>query len=140
MAAADVELVKELLERWRAKDQGLDLIHPEVEWDASDFPDGEVYRGHAGVARFVGRWVNLWDKYEVRAEELIDEGEFVVALVHERGRSRDGIEVTLESLLAFWWRDGQLVRFRGYIDRTAGMKALGLQNAADRDARPSGER
>lgn len=130
VAAADVDLVRQLLGRWNAGDGALDLLHPEIEFNASDFPDGEIYHGHEGVGRFVRRWVGDWDEYELRVEDVIDGGDVVVALTRERGRTGGGLDVSLESLLAFWLRDGQVVRFRGYLDREAGMQELGLKPPA----------
>ena len=131
MDAGAAAVVHEIIERWNSQDTALDLIHPEVSWDASDFPDGEVYEGHEGVVRFVRRWVFSWDDYSMELEETIAGDDRVAALVIERGRSpTTGLDMQLESLLVFWVEGGQIVRMRGYLDRAAGLREAGLQRRA----------
>jgi ketosteroid isomerase-like protein len=128
MGQAEVEFVANLIRRWGVNDRALELLHPDIEWDARAFPDGEVYRGREGVNRFLDGLVEPWEDYRLEFEELIDGGDCVVALTRESGR-RDGSEFALKSVLAFWVEYGQLVRMRGWLDRAAGLEELGL--AAD---------
>jgi ketosteroid isomerase-like protein len=125
MGQAEVDFVAHLIRRWGAKDRALELIHPDVEWDASAFPDGEIYRGREGVSRFIDGLIEPWDDYKLEFEKLVDGGEFVVAFTRESGE-RAGSEFGLESLLALWIEDRKLIRLRGYLDRAAGLTELGL--------------
>lgn len=128
---AGPDLIRGIIDRWNSGDAALDRLHSQIVWDASDFPDGQVYRGHEGVARFVQRWVGSWDEYRIELEDLFETGDRVVALVRELGRSRTAdLEVALDSMLVFWVEDGLVVRFRGFLDRAAGMRELGVERAA----------
>ena len=53
-----------------------------------------VYRGPRAFARFWRDWLAAWETRPVRAIELVDAGDRVVALIDQRMRGRStGIEV-----------------------------------------------
>jgi hypothetical protein len=40
MSRNDVQLIRDIFERWRAGDPALDVLDEDIEWDSSVFPDG----------------------------------------------------------------------------------------------------
>jgi ketosteroid isomerase-like protein len=68
-----------------------------------------------------------WDDYEVTVEELIDGGDDVVLVMHERTRMRGSeaiLERDLPSVLTV--RDGRCVRYRVFKTRAQALEAAGL--------------
>ena len=123
----NVEIVREILERWRQNDASLQSFAEDVEWDYTVFPDGRVVRGHEGMARFLRRWIGTWEEYELLVDDVIPAGEGrVAALTRERGRGKGSdAHVELEAGFLFTLRDGKVVRFKGFLDRAAVLEAAG---------------
>jgi uncharacterized protein len=104
-------------------------LHPDIEWDfsAADWPDQEVSRGRDEVLRFFRRFLGVWEDYEVQFEEFIPAGDDVVVFVRESGVGR-GSGVRVEHAWTQLWtvRDGRMVRFRAFSDRSEALAAAGL--------------
>ena len=72
-------------------------------------------------------WLEAWDEWEIRVEELRDAGDKVVAILRQRGRAKTtGLEVDMHLAQVFTMRDGKQVRMEMYADPTAGLEAAGL--------------
>ena len=134
MSRENVELVRRSFDNFLAggRDWGAALLDPEVEWDASELaiaiPDiDEVYRGPEGVARFRRSWLAAWETVEFEYE-LIDARDSVVALIDQRMRGRTtGIEVPLGKYAhVFTFRNGMIVRWKGYANQLDALEAAGL--------------
>ena len=132
MSQENVELVRGAFERFLAgrSDFGVELIDPEVEWDASELmlldTDG-VYRGLEGVRQFWRDWLAAWETVQFEYE-LIDAGDRVVALIDQRmtGRST-GIEVAMGRYAhVYTFRDGLIVHWQGYRSQSEALEAVGL--------------
>jgi uncharacterized protein len=104
----------------------LSVCHPEVEWDVSAlWPDGQVYRGRSGVARFFRRWLGAWDSYDFEVEELLDRGDHVVVMLRERGTAKGtGAEVDHRFAQIWTLRDGRVVRWRAFSKREEALAVL----------------
>jgi ketosteroid isomerase-like protein len=125
------ELIAEGLRRMNAGDLDgmLELLHPEIEWSAITGPAGaDVYRGHEGVRRFVGEWLEAWDTF---SQELVDvraRGEW--ALVRTMIRTRggiSGIEFATEVTYLMQRRGDKLARmemFQSYEEGLAAWEAM----------------
>jgi hypothetical protein len=73
------------------------------------------YRGHAGVGEFFAKVAATWDRLELRLEQLLEDGEMVVAVgTHEIERGGRTYEVPFAH--AWRVRDGLAVSFREYSD------------------------
>ena len=132
MSRENVELVREAFEKFLAgrSDFGVELLDPEVEWDASETPAPDtsaVYRGVDGVQRYWREWLAAWDTIQFEYE-LVDAGDRVVALVDQRMRGRStGIEVPLGKYAhVFTFRNGLIVRWRAYRNQAEALEAVGL--------------
>jgi len=77
--------------------------------------------------RWFARWLGAWENYTARVEELIDAGDRVVVVHHERGRGRgSGVEVDNRSANVFDVSCGKIVRRRPFPDRSQALDAVGL--------------
>jgi ketosteroid isomerase-like protein len=132
MSQQNVELVRAAFESFLAGSTtfGVDLLDPEVEWDASEIPApdiAEVYRGPEGVRRFWREWLAAWDtvQFDYRLE---DAGDRVLALIDQRMRGRStGIEVPLGKYAhVYTFRDGLIVHWKVYMSQADALEAVGL--------------
>ena len=96
MSAANVEVVRAQYEAWKRGDyrEALAAFDEAVQWDATHFPDGQIYEGHEGVQLFMRRWIGTWEDYDMIVERYLDAGDEVVIYTRETGRAKaSGIEV-----------------------------------------------
>jgi len=115
-----------------AGDLRWDLIDPEIDVVDHDIPDAGDYHGHAGVARWLQDWGSAWESWEVEDGELIDAGDFVVAVftlvAHGKGsgapaRRRNATVNTVEN--------GLISRIEYYATEEEARAAAGLETAAE---------
>jgi ketosteroid isomerase-like protein len=85
------------------------------------------WKGIEGVAAAWRDWLEAWESYEIRAEEVIDAGDRVVVFARIRGRTRRD-HVAMEHAPAAIWtvRDGAVSRVEFYLDRAEALAAAGL--------------
>ena len=101
-------------------------LHPEIEWFPIDENRGRLY-GIEAVLRNRNEWLDTWDEHRIDVEEVIEEGDSVVALapVTARGRA-SGVEVDLRLHYQFKVRDDKVVYLFEHEDRATALKAAGL--------------
>jgi ketosteroid isomerase-like protein len=130
----NVEIVRGCIESFQRGDYAtaMDALDPEIEYDLTHFPDGEVYRGHDGVGEAFRIWIGTWEDYRMELDELIDAGDSeVIALVRELGRGKaSGIELERPTAGVWTLRNGKVIRIRFYERRQAALEALGLAETA----------
>ena len=90
-----------------------------------DFPTHGT--GRDAFVRHMAGYIAGWNDYEATAEELIDGGDDVVLVLHERARL-GASDVILERNLPTVWtvRDGRSVRVRVLKTRAQALEAAGL--------------
>jgi ketosteroid isomerase-like protein len=83
-----------------------------------------VYEGHDGIRRFYAEVREVWESYVWEAEELIEAGDSVVALIHSTGRGR-GSGVVAERHTAIVWtlRKGRATAARFFRDQEQAVRA-----------------
>ena len=121
-AAADI--VSEVCRRFADDEAPFDLLAEDVVWEVPMFDHDEPFCGHRGVAEFFRRWLGTWEGYEFELEEMhpCTDGR-IVTLFTERGRGRgSGAPVEIHPLGIWTVRDGQVVAYRGYMDRDQGLR------------------
>jgi uncharacterized protein len=98
-----------------------EVLDADVVWDLGDveFVDGQVYRGREGVTSFWLTWMEEWDEYRYDAGNWETAGERVLVDIEVRARSRAGVPVTMKQTQAWTVRNGKVVHFRLYPDRSA---------------------
>jgi ketosteroid isomerase-like protein len=129
MSAADVEIVKQLLERMsrRGVDFALELVSEsfsvEIPGELSAEPD--TYQGHAGARRYFEGFDGLIDDVRFEPLEFFDEGEAVLVCLTLSGRgAASGIEVQQYAAVRVWLEDGKVVRMQPFADLDSARAAL----------------
>jgi ketosteroid isomerase-like protein len=139
MSEENVDLVRRLLDMFARRDhEGVfELYDPDIEWDASSSAElaglmedlRGVYHGHEGVRTYWRRWLEAWQDIQFEVQDVLDEGDEVVALIRNQrqwGR-HSGIATEMPPYgLVFTIRDGKVVRWRSYPDQQSALEAAGL--------------
>lgn len=107
-----------------------DLLAPDFVWDMAHFdgwPEQAVYAGVEGARRFLADWSDAWDDWRMDVEALHDAGDRVVAVLHQRGRSKAaGMLVDMRFAQVWTFRDGKQTRMDTYSDPAEALEAAGL--------------
>jgi ketosteroid isomerase-like protein len=108
----------------------MEIAHPDFVWDMSTFrgwPEQKTYEGIEGARQFLSDWTSAWEDWQLELKDLIDAGDEVVAIVHQRGRSRTtGLPVDMDFAQLWTFRDGKQIRMRMYADPDEALRAAGL--------------
>jgi ketosteroid isomerase-like protein len=136
MSEENVEIVRKLFAAFgsvnldefeRCFDEVREIVDPEVEWVAApqSLLASDEYRGYDGVRRFWTQFLSAWEEYRVEAEELIDAGDKVVAVLRLSGRTNElEIGQLRSSLLTL--REGRIVRIEPFASKDGALEAAGL--------------
>lgn len=135
MSRENVELVRRLYDALSRRDSEtvLGLYDPEVEWNASGTPAGEVmgqsvYRGHDGLRQAFREYYEAFDNFQHHCEEVIDGGDQVVTVVTDRGRGRSsGIEFERRQAGVWTIREGKIVEVVWFPSRDEALEAVRLR-------------
>ena len=103
-------------------DEGFEIRIPDA------YPEGaQVFRGRAGVMRWVESTREVWDEWRFERERFLEAGDQVVVLVHLSARGK-GSRFEIEEATADVFRlaDGGIVQLRLYVDRKVAQRATGL--------------
>jgi ketosteroid isomerase-like protein len=74
MSEANVAVVRGMFEALIRGDgaTALAAFDPDVEWDGTNFPDGEVSRGRQAIVEHMARWRETWETWEVAVDDVFD--------------------------------------------------------------------
>ena len=114
----------------RDLDGALSYFEPDIEWEPYvNDPDAGTYRGREGVRRFWQEWFDAMADFRLRIDECIDAGDGrLVAVTQVRGTGRgSGVPVEATLFQVADTRDGKAYRVRMFGDRSAALKAVGLE-------------
>ena len=134
MSQESMEVVRRIFEAFDRGDieGGIELADaaPEFEFVPSGalIPDlASVQRGPEAFRRVVETFFAEFDDPRIELHELVDAGEQVFTSFTLRGRGKhSGVETRWDPLSVWTVRDGRLVRWLGFTDRDAALKAAGL--------------
>ncbi len=103
----------------------LECIDPDVEWvPLRAVLDGDVYRGHEGIQRFIVDSDEDLENMQISADELLEVGDKVVVYGAIRGRGRgSGMDLELPLGWVMGLHDGRIDYLRAYTDRAAALEA-----------------
>jgi ketosteroid isomerase-like protein len=103
------------------------LVDPDVKSVAMWQPGAErTYVGIDGFRKLWLDWLEPWATYQVGVTELIDSGDRVIALIHDRARRHDVAgEVEISAGSVWTIRDGRVVSVE-FRSREEALEAAGL--------------
>jgi ketosteroid isomerase-like protein len=101
-----------------------EIVDPDVEWEPYG-GGGVVYSGHDGLRRYMDEQRARGEETEARLYSAFAKGDFVVARGEVRIRGEHGI-VTMQPGWLYEFREGRLIRFRGFSTQEAALRAAGL--------------
>jgi ketosteroid isomerase-like protein len=132
MSQENVEVRNEVVRRWfwafeNDTQAFRDTLHPDIEW----FPIEEDNTPNYGVEaamRNRNQWLDTWDEHRFDPEEMIEEGDSIVVLVHITARGKtSGVQVDVRFYAHFKVRDDKVVYIFDHEDRAAALEAVGLR-------------
>ena len=103
--------------------------HPDITWRAAEgaLDDVGLMEGPDALRDYLRQWEETFAEGRMEAEELIDAGDQVVALVRGIGRMKDSdAEINIRYAIVFTIRDGKIAMGREYFTREEALKAAGL--------------
>ena len=131
MSEANVEIVRSCYQLWESRDWPAlpEIFDPNVVIDLSrNVFNPDVYRGHAGVEKYVQVVEEVWEDFQIRPAEFIDAGDNVVTWITIHGKGKEsGVEVEMQLFNVWTLRESKVVRIvGGHRDRSEALEAAGL--------------
>jgi ketosteroid isomerase-like protein len=125
----NVEIARRLMQAFN--DDGIEGVLPYYAEDCEvydpDLPGNHSFRGKDGLRRVLDLMLKGTEQTEIRDFELLPAGDRVVALIRTYFRGRGGgPEVEVRDAHTMTFRDGKIVYWRLYIDRTEALTDAGL--------------
>ena len=101
---------------------------PQIEWiEDPQRADGRTYHGHEGVIDSFTRWLEDFEEYGTKLEQVRDCGDSVFVSFREEGRGRaSGATVSALLYAVMTFREGKVLRYQEFYDETAALEAVGL--------------
>ncbi|MDQ2939856.1 MAG: nuclear transport factor 2 family protein [Actinomycetota bacterium] len=130
MSEENVEVVRRTLETFNREgiEAALQYFDAEVEWlGPPEWLEQHLYKGHDGIRKIASVWSENFEEYRLDPEELIDAGDQVVALVHQRGRIKGSADL-IEQRIGYVWavRNGKGARVQVYFSWEEALRDAGL--------------
>jgi ketosteroid isomerase-like protein len=131
MSQQNVERLRTALEAYNREgpEAIIALLAPEVEWIADRSDMGRVtYRGVDGVRKSFEQLYEGFDRLGFEVDELIEQGNQVVALGRMLARGRTtGVEAQIPLAVVFTaGQDGKLIRYESFRNTKEALEAVGL--------------
>jgi ketosteroid isomerase-like protein len=130
MSQENVEIVTGLVEAWNAADIEaiLAVFHAECEVVfPPEVPEPGPFRGHAELRGWVEGFLAAWASHRAEVVELTLEDGAVLAMLHLTGRgSESGVEMDETDAHVFAFRDGKIISWRNFADRSQALEAVRL--------------
>jgi ketosteroid isomerase-like protein len=139
MSNANAEWVRLAFQRFNElADQGVEVFDPERDapllWERTapgfelherpDLPDAKVYRGRDEAKEFWRKTWQIFSSIHWQTSEVIDRGDIVIAVNRVVGTGREStVEVEMDEVDVFWFRDGMLVRLQAFGSREEALAA-----------------
>ena len=120
------EAVRRFLSAFEGEDDAFRAaLHPEIAIEENRTPT----RGVDAALWNRNEWLDTWDEHELTVEDVIEDGDDVVAPVHIRARGHgSGINTNVRFYAQFKVRDGKVAYIYDHEDRAAALDAAGLSD------------
>ena len=131
MSEENIEIARKVSDALNRRDTEavLPYADPEIELHSAIIGGAEAntYRGHDGVRQWMAESDAAFAELRSDVEEWRDLGDDVLTIgrVYARGRE-SGVEIDSPMAWLTTFRDGKIVRGRGYLDVQEALKAAGL--------------
>jgi ketosteroid isomerase-like protein len=128
MAKANVEIIRRVCDAV-ARDDFDDVLRwcdPEVIYKPAQ---EAATQGHDNLRGALQRWVSDIERLELVAEEFLDAGDSIFVTIFLRGRGRSsGAEIAARFYEVFDFREGAILRWEEFTDRSPALEAAGLSD------------
>ena len=134
MSEENVEVVRQMWDAFLAGEfeTAMSCLANDIEWDGTNLPDGRVGRGHQAVLDHVARWAAAWEDWTVDIEQIrAVDGEKVLVLNRERGRSSSGLKMDERHAELYTVRNGKVVHRVGFSDPSEALQAASLSKSEE---------
>ena len=119
------------MEAWNRSDVDaiLAVFDPECEVVfPPEVPEPGPFRGHAELRQWMEGFLAAWDSHHSEVVEIVEAGDTVVAMLHQRGRGTgSGVEMDETDAHVFEFRRGKIVRWQNFAERADALGAVGIQ-------------
>ena len=104
-----------------------EIIDPDVIFEPLRAPVSGGYRGHEGMRQFIADTAESFDVFRFDRPDIRDLGDRVLAIgtLHIRAR-QSGIEMDVPTAGIATYRDGRLIHWKDYGDKSQALEAAGL--------------
>jgi ketosteroid isomerase-like protein len=129
MSRENVEIVRRQHEHFSRTGEVLSEIYDsDAEWMAArEDPDAATHRGVEAIGRYFAHWSGMFERIDLRAEEVIDAGDKVFAWIRFSGTgTTSGVPVEMEQAQIWTFRAGKVARVEEYFDRVEALEVAGL--------------
>ena len=130
MARENIETVSRLYDAFNRRDLAEEIkrLDPDFEWrfDERNLLQ-EPIRGRDNLRRFLDDQIDVLD-VQLEAEELLEKGDHVVAILRVRVRGQaSGAEADVRNAHLWTFEAGKAVRVQGYAEPGKALEAAGLE-------------
>jgi ketosteroid isomerase-like protein len=133
VVSVNVELRNEAVRRFLAAFEDDDdafgeTLDPEIEWCPID-ENRVPLHGVAAAVRNRNAWLETWDEHRLDVDDVVEEGEEVVASIHIAARGKlSGAAADVRFYAQIKVRDGKIAYIYDHEDRAAALEAAGLRD------------
>jgi ketosteroid isomerase-like protein len=131
MSQENVEIVRDIYERWREGDfrASVEVLDPLVLFVMRrEFPDPGTYLGLERLAEYMRGFLEPWRRITIEAEDITDAGDSVVVAVRQRGVGGESGAPTEFRYFQVWsFRGRKVIRLEGFRERAEAFEAAGLE-------------
>jgi ketosteroid isomerase-like protein len=130
MSRANLEIVRRNNDAYNARDLTayLETVAESVRFESRfSAMDRVIYRGHDDLRRYFVELDEVWSRYEMQLERMVDVGDHVALLCHlfAIGRESD-LQLEERPGVVFTVKEGKIVEISAYPTHAEALGSLGL--------------